>query len=104
MAEYFRDKGLNVILMMDSVTRFAMSFEGSRISRRGTAFCKRLYPKVFFTQLPKLLERAGTVEKSGSITGIYNVLVEGDDMTEPIADSVRSIVDGHIVLSRNLSQ
>jgi len=102
MAEYFRDKGLDVIFMMDSITRFAMSLRDVGLAAGEPPSAKGYTPSVF-TQIPKLLERAGTIEKSGSITGIYNVLVEGDDMSEPIADSVRSATDGHIVLSRNLS-
>jgi len=102
LAEYFRDKGLDVILMMDSITRFAMSLREVGLAAGEPPSAKGYTPSVF-TQIPKLVERAGTVEKGGSITGIYNVLVEGDDMSEPIADSVRSTVDGHIVLSRNLA-
>jgi flagellum-specific ATP synthase len=103
IAEDWRDRGRHVLLLMDSLTRFCTAQREIGLAA-GEPPATRGYPPSLWSTLPKLLERAGTSTGAGSITGIYTVLVEGDDLSEPVADAARALLDGHVVLSRRLAE
>jgi FliI/YscN family ATPase len=101
-AEYFRDRGRHVVLLMDSVTRVAMAQREVGLSM-GEPPSTKGYPPSVFSFLPRMLERAGALREGGSITGLYSVYVEGDDLNDPVADAARSLLDGHLILTRELA-